>query len=398
MKLTIIIVSYNVKHYLVQCLDSVQRAIKDIDAEVCVVDNHSKDGTVSFLKSHFQWVKLIVSARNNGFSKGNNIAIRQSKSQYVLLLNPDTIIGEDVLRLCLEFMDAHEDAGSLGVNMLDTNGMNAPESRRGTPYPLTAFYKMSGLCARWPKNKIFGRYYMGWLPWDKPSEIDIVSGAFMMISRSALNKAGLLDEDYFMYGEDIDLSYRIKKAGFKNWFLPVQILHYKGESTKKTSFRHVHVFYKAMLIFIRKHYRHLSAWLSVPVKAAIYMKATAALISITAQTARQSIGFSAPRKASNERYIFIGRASSIEKCRALSERNGLNATFHMADETEESDGHLSLTELKEVKTPTIVVYDTSAYAYKTILRNFSNSPCPYIYIGTYNPTNDIIITANNIFV
>jgi len=362
MKLTIIIVSYNVKHYLVQCLDSVQRAIKDIDAEVCVVDNHSKDGTVSFLKSHFQWVKLIVSARNNGFSKGNNIAIRQSKSQYVLLLNPDTIIGEDVLRLCLEFMDAHEDAGSLGVNMLDTNGM------------------------------------MGWLPWDKPSEIDIVSGAFMMISRSALNKAGLLDEDYFMYGEDIDLSYRIKKAGFKNWFLPVQILHYKGESTKKTSFRHVHVFYKAMLIFIRKHYRHLSAWLSVPVKAAIYMKATAALISITAQTARQSIGFSAPRKASNERYIFIGRASSIEKCRALSERNGLNATFHMADETEESDGHLSLTELKEVKTPTIVVYDTSAYAYKTILRNFSNSPCPYIYIGTYNPTNDIIITANNIFV
>lgn len=398
MKLTIIIVSYNVKHYLALCLDSVSRAMAGIESEVIVVDNHSKDGTVDLVRKHYPWVKLIASDHNNGFAKANNIAVRQTESQYVLLLNPDTIIGEDVLSQCLTFLDAHHDAGALGVRMLRKDGTNAPESRRGVPSPATSFFKMSGLCARWPQSKIFGRYYMGWLPWDEAAEIDIVSGAFMMIRRSALNKAGLLDEDFFMYGEDIDLSYRIKKAGFKNWYLPVQILHFKGESTRKSSFRYVHVFYQAMLIFIRKHYQHLGLCLSVPIKIAIYAKAAAALVKTTAQNVRRSLGFTAQHEKSTEQYVFIGNRDSIERCRALTLKHGLNAMFYIADETSAPDGHITLMPSENLKNPTVVVYDTSAYSYAAILKNLANNESSSLCIGTYNPKSNIIITANNIFV
>jgi GT2 family glycosyltransferase len=189
----------------------------------------------------------------------------------VLLLNPDTIVYEPTIRGCIDFMDAHPEAGGAGVRMLTREGYPAPESRRAIPTPLVAMLKMLGFTRR---------YYKSDLPWDQPSQIEVISGAYCMLRRQALDQVGLLDEDFFMYGEDIDLSYRLIKGGWQNWYLPYDIIHYKGESTQKTSFRYVHVFYQAMLIFFRKHYGHLSFFFSLPIQVAIYFRALLALIQI----------------------------------------------------------------------------------------------------------------------
>ena len=272
MKLSVVIVSYNVRTFVAQCLDSVRKASEGIDGvEVFVVDNASADDTVSYIGSHYPWVKLIANDDNLGFSRANNIAIRQAQGEYILLLNPDTIVAEPPLRECVSFMDAHPQAGGLGVRMHNADGSLAPESRRAIPSPWVSCLKMLGFTKR---------YYMSHLSWQEPGRIEVVSGAFFMLRRKALDQVGLLDEDFFMYGEDIDLSYRLLKGGWENWFHPSDIVHFKGESTQKSSFRYVHVFYQAMLIFFRKHYGHLSLFFTLPVKLAIYFRATLALIDI----------------------------------------------------------------------------------------------------------------------
>ena len=275
MRLSIIIVSYNVRTFVAQCLDSVQKASEGLDGvEVFVVDNASADDTVSHIGSHYPWVKLITNDENLGFSRANNIAIRQAEGEYILLLNPDTIVAEPTLRECISFMDVHPQTGGLGVQMHNADGTVAPESRRAIPSPWVSMLKMLGFTKR---------YYMSHLSWDEPGRIEVVSGAFFMLRRKALDQVGLLDEDFFMYGEDIDLSYRLLKGGWENWYHPSDIVHFKGESTQKSSFRYVHVFYQAMLIFFRKHYGHQSFLYTVPVKLAIYFRATLALIDIIRQ-------------------------------------------------------------------------------------------------------------------
>ena len=271
MKLSIIIVSYNVLTYLEQCLQSVQKALEGIEGEVWVVDNCSSDDSVAVLQRDYPGVRLIANPENMGFARANNLAIRQSQSDYVLLLNPDTVVAEPTLRGVVEFMDAHPEAGGAGVMMHNEDGTLAPESRRGLPTPWVAGLKMLGFTKR---------YYMSHLPWDQPGRIDVISGAFCMLRRQALDQVGLLDEDFFMYGEDIDLSYRLLKGGWQNWYLPFEIVHFKGRSTQKTDFRYVHIFYKAMLIFFRKHFSHLSFIYAIPVKMAIYFRAFIALIDI----------------------------------------------------------------------------------------------------------------------
>ena len=271
MKLSIVIVNYNVRHYLTACLDSVARALDDIEGEVFVVDNNSSDDSVETIIRDYLWVHLINNKENLGFSKANNIAIRQSKGEYVLLLNPDTIVGKDTLRGVVEFLDNNPKAGAAGVRMHNGDGTLAPESRRAIPTPWIAGLKMLGFTKR---------YYMSHLSWDEPGLIEVVSGAFFMVRRAALDEVGLLDEDFFMYGEDIDLSFRILKGDWQNWYLPYDIVHYKGQSTQKSDFRYVHVFYQAMLIFFRKHYSHLSFFFTLPVKIAIYFRASLALIDI----------------------------------------------------------------------------------------------------------------------
>lgn len=397
MKLSVIIVNYNVKYYLEQCLNSVKRAIDGLDAEVFVVDNHSRDGSVSYLERRFPHVNFVASNHNLGFARANNIAIRDSKGEYVLLLNPDTFVGEDTIKQCVEFLDNHKDAGSCGVKMLQIDGERARESRRGIPDPLTAFYKMAGLCARFPNNPKLGHYYMGGLPWNQPAQIEVVSGAFFMARRSALENVGLLDEDFFMYGEDIDLSYRILKGGYKNWYLPYPILHYKGESTQKSSFRYVHVFYDAMLIFFRKHYGHLSFVLGIPIKMAIYMKAMAALLGMGYNKMRRSMGFFHPSTVSFPEYIFMGGQTAIGQCRRIARQKGLSGQFVVCDSTTRPEGHTSMLDELEPQKNYIIVYDTDAYSYEQILNIFEKNHKPNVFIGTYNRRSRAIITPDEIF-
>lgn len=394
MKLSVIIVSYNVKYYLDQCLRSVLRALSGVlsdEAEVIVVDNHSLDGSIAYLQqrypeSEYPMVRFVSFAQNLGFARANNIAIRQSRGEYVLLLNPDTVVGEKVLTACLDFLDAHPKAGAAGVRMLGANGRWALESRRGLPTPFVSFFKMLGFCNRWPQHPLFGRYYMGFLPWDEPGRIDVVSGAFCMLRRKALDDVGLLDEDFFMYGEDIDLSYRLLKGGYDNYFLPLDILHYKGESTQKSSFRYVHVFYEAMLIFFSKHYAGMSFLLSFPIKVAIYGRAMMALLGMLNTRVRKSLGFISPGGSTPVHYIFVGGIGMLDDCRALAFKFGLDAEFHgVADK-------LVWDEKKE----NCLVLDADTYDYEQMLEMIRQYHGRGIKLGTYAHSIGRVITEQQI--
>ena len=279
-QLSIVIVNYNVEYFLQQCLSSVYAALKGIDAEVFVVDNNSIDGSVAMVKEKFPEAILIENKENTGFSRANNQAIRKSTGKYVLLLNPDTLVEEDTFSKVLTFMDAHPDAGGLGVKMLDGKGQFLPESKRGLPTPEVAFYKIFGLSALFPRSRKFGRYHLGFLSDDETHEVPILSGAFMLLRKEVLDKIGLLDEQFFMYGEDIDLSWRIVKAGYKNYYFPgTRIIHYKGESTKKGSVNYVFVFYRAMVIFAEKHFTEKRAQLfGFFINLAIWFRASLAIL------------------------------------------------------------------------------------------------------------------------
>lgn len=261
-QLSIVIVNYNVKYFLEQCLYSVRSAIGGLNVEIFVVDNHSQDGSIAYLKPKFPEVIFIANQDNPGFSKANNQAILQSRGKYVLLLNPDTVIGEDILSsLCL-FMDEHPDAGGLGVKMIDGFGVFLPESKRSFPTPWVSFCKLFGLTKLFPNSKRYSAYSLPYLDPDKQHQVDVLSGAFMFLRRKALDKVGLLDESFFMYGEDIDLSYRVVLGGYQNYYLPERILHYKGESTKRGDKKFIKAFYGAMLIFYKKYYPNSSVLIS----------------------------------------------------------------------------------------------------------------------------------------
>ena len=288
MKLSVVIVNYNVRLLLEECIKSVEKALDGIEGDIFVIDNNSSDGSVEYIRERFPKVHIIANKENLGFARANNQAIRMTDAEYILLLNPDTVVYENTLQGCLDFMDANPEAGGVGVRMLTREGNAAPESRRAVPTPWVAFLKMLGLTSR---------YYMSHLPWDKPGRIEVVSGAFCMLRHKALDQIGLLDEDFFMYGEDIDLSYRLLKGGWQNWYLPYDIIHYKGESTQKSSFRYVHVFYQAMLIFFRKHYSHLSFLISLPIQTAIYFRAFMALMQMMGDKFRKFLNPNKNRKS-----------------------------------------------------------------------------------------------------
>jgi GT2 family glycosyltransferase len=280
MKLSIVIVNYNVEYFLEQCLHSVYLACKDIEYEIFVVDNNSVDGSVKMIKEKFPQLILIENKDNRGFSKANNQAIREAKGEYILLLNPDTVVESDTFSKVINYMDGNKEAGGLGVKMIDGKGHFLPESKRGLPTPEVAFYKVFGLSKLFPKSRKFGKYHLSYLNNDEIHEVDILAGAFMLMRKSVLDKVGYLDEDFFMYGEDIDLSYRIIKAGYKNIYFPeTRIIHYKGESTKKSSVNYVFIFYNAMIIFAKKHFSQKNARLfSLFINFAIYIRASLSVL------------------------------------------------------------------------------------------------------------------------
>jgi len=289
MKLSVIIVSYNVEHFLAQCLVSVERAIANFSdqtpsdssqIDVFVVDNISVDGTCKMVKERFPWVNLIENPENVGFSKANNQAIKISNAEYVLLLNPDTVIQEDTFSKCISFADAHPKLGGMGVPMFDGSGTYLPESKRGIPTPWASLCRISGLFRLAPKSKKLNNYYAGHLSANENHKIEVLSGAFMWMRKSALDDVGMLDEDFFMYGEDIDLSWRIIKGGWENhYYTGTRIIHYKGESTKKGSLNYVSIFYKAMLIFAAKHFEGSQARsFNFLIRIAIYFRAFISVI------------------------------------------------------------------------------------------------------------------------
>lgn len=275
MKLSIIFVNYNVKYFIEQAIYAVKNAVKNTTAEIIVVDNNSADGSVEMLQSKFPEVILIANKDNKGFSTANNQGIKVAQGEYILLLNPDTVVQEDTFEKTIAFMNAHADAGALGVKMLDGKGNFLPESKRGLPTPMVAFYKTFGLSSLFPKSKTFNRYHLGYLDENETHEVEVLAGAFMLLRKTVLDKIGWLDEDFFMYGEDIDLSYRVTKAGYKNYyFADTRIIHYKGESTKKGSLNYVKIFYKAMIIFAQKHYSARQAKLyTIFINLAVYLRA-----------------------------------------------------------------------------------------------------------------------------
>ena len=283
--LSVIIVNYNVREHLEQALRSVERASTGLAVEVFVVDNDSADGSVEMVRTHFPDVHLIANERNVGFGTANNQAIRQARGRYLLILNPDTIVQEDTLSALLRFMERHPEAGAAGCQILHPDGTFALESRRAFPTPRVAFFRMIGLSRLFPRSRLFGQYNLTYLPIDEEAEVDALSGSCMLLRHSALHfskeefetlsapdealeatihnpqsairnqtGAGLFDESFFMYGEDLDLCCRIQEAGWKIFYTPeTQIIHYKGESTKKGELRYVKLFYGAMLQFTEKH-------------------------------------------------------------------------------------------------------------------------------------------------
>jgi GT2 family glycosyltransferase len=275
MVLSVIIVNYNVKFFLEQCLCSVTKALRDIDSEILVVDNHSSDGSLEYLESRFPGTRFLANKENTGFARANNQALDKARGKYILFLNPDTILPEDAPATCISFLDSTPEAGGLGLRMVDGSGRFLKESRRGYPSAWVAFCKLSGLAYIFPRSKWFAGYYLGHLPSHITHPAPVLSGACLMVSRRVLAKTGGFDERFFMYAEDIDLSYRFSAAGFVNYYMAATtIVHFKGESTHKDS-RYVRLFYKAMSQFRQKHARGaLTGLLNPFMELAIWLRAS----------------------------------------------------------------------------------------------------------------------------
>jgi len=272
MELSIVIVNFNVKHFLEQALISIQKAIRHINCEVFVVDNASQDASVAMVRQKFPWVKLIVNTQNLGFAVANNQALKLASGKYIACINPDTIIQEDTFITLIQFFETHPEVGMAGCKILNPDGTLQLACRRSIPTPWVAFTKISGLSKLFPKSKLFGQYNLTYLDPDQTSEVEAISGSFMLIRRTALDQVGYFDETWFMYAEDLDLCYRFRQAGWKIYYLPsTKIIHFKGESSKESDFDTIRLFYQAMRLFVAKY--HKSKFLQVLLIVAIGVRA-----------------------------------------------------------------------------------------------------------------------------
>lgn len=323
MQLSVIIINYNVKYFLEYCLLSVRKAVKNIDAEIIVIDNASNDGSFEFFQNKFEEIQFIWNKKNSGFAKANNQGLEIAKGEYILFLNPDTIIPEDCLKKSISFIQSYHNNCALGIKMLDGSGRFLKESKRAFPSPITSFYKLSGLTKTFPHSKIFAKYYLGNLSKNKNQQVDVLAGAYMMIPKKILEKTSGFDEQFFMYGEDIDLSYRIQEAGFKNYFFAkCPIIHFKGESTQKESLNYVKTFYNAMGIFVKKHYgRSQSGIFSLCLHSAIIFRGTVAGIS---RVSKRVIKTKEVETDKNSQVVVAGNENEFEAVKNLLKSAGKN--------------------------------------------------------------------------
>lgn len=356
MKLSVIIVNYNVKYFLEQCLHSVIKAVNGLSAEVIVVDNNSPDGSIEYLLPEFPNVIFIKSEENPGFGKANNLALRSARGEYILFLNPDTIVSEDCFEKCIHFLDLKPSAGALGIRMIDGTGVFLPESKRSFPTTAAAFSKLMGLSGLFPQSKYFNKYSLNYLDEHSNHSVEVLAGAFMMVRKKILDSLGGFDEQFFMYGEDIDLSYRIKEYGSENWyFAESTIVHFKGESTKKESFKYLKMFYQAMIVFVNKHYKGSGAWFTRSV-----LKTGIALRGIMSWTGSAS---PSPKK-NTYRKIIIGTNEEYNECYQI-----LNNFPGDANEVL----HVALTDEKEILAqlsdqPAATIIFNSSISYISILK------------------------------
>ena len=255
MDLSVIIVNYNVKYFLEQALLSLKKAAEGFETEFFVVDNASSDGSAEYIRNNFPWVSLIANSDNRGFGKANNQALARAKGKYLLVINPDTVVGENSLKTMVEFLDRNPEIGAAGPKIIDREGKFELASRRGFPTPFAAFCKITGLASLFPGSRLFAKYNLTYIDPDQSCEIDSLSGSFIMVRKEVYLKTNGFDEDFFMYGEDLDWCYRIKQAGWKIYYYPqVEILHYKGESCLRSDVDTRKLFYQAMHLFVKKHF------------------------------------------------------------------------------------------------------------------------------------------------
>lgn len=283
--ISIIIVSFNVREFLEQALLSLEKSLKSISHEIFVVDNASSDSTVAFIKNKFPQVLLFENSENLGFAKANNQAIKKAQGEYICLINPDTIVQENTFDVLIDFLENHLQAGMVGCKILNPDGSLQLACRRSFPTPWVAFTKIIGLASLFPKSRLFGRYNLTFLDPDRVEQVEAISGSFMITRRTVIEKVGDLDQDFFMYGEDLDWCYRIRKNGYQIYYVPTtQIIHFKGESSKKSPFQQRRLFYEAMRLFVKKHFHKTSAviptWILI---LAIYLSATFSFISTLIQ-------------------------------------------------------------------------------------------------------------------
>lgn len=325
--------------------------MEHIDGEIIVVDNHSTDGSFSFFQNRFPQVQFIWNEANSGFAKANNQALALAEGEYILFLNPDTIVPEDCFEKCIAFMKSathgsKESNCALGIKMIDGAGNFLKESKRAFPSPLTSFYKLSGLASLFSQSRTFGKYYLGYLDENENHEVDVLAGAFMMIPKHVLSTIGGFDEDFFMYGEDIDLSFRIQEAGYKNWYLAEScIIHFKGESTKKGSLNYVKMFYKAMSIFVKKHYRsNRGRIFGFFIHIAIFIRATLSALHRLFNWIGLPVAGNGLSAAKNDGYyqtIIVGNQDEFKQAVDLLEQAG---------KSERIKGRIETDYIREIKT------------------------------------------------
>ena len=398
MKISVIIVNYKVPDYLHQAILSIERATADLETEIFVVDNNSEDGSVDFLRKLHPKVIFIQNHENVGFSKANNTAVKSTKGEYVLFVNPDTIIGENVIEECVRVLDDDPSIGAAGVKMHCANGVFAPESKRGVPTPMTAFFKFSGLCTMFPKNKKLGRYYLGHIDNKQKAEVEILSGAFMFIRRDVLDKVGCFDEEYFMYGEDIDLSYRIMKAGYKNYYIPVNIIHYKGESTQKLSYRYVNNFNKSMIIFFKKHFIAYSWILELPILSAVYLKAAIGYVKVGILKISNH-DRALQKMVKGHKFLVVEDEEDKGKAQEILKINGYQPETVSLDQKIRKEGHAAIG--CNFRQYDFVVYNANKFKYQDIIRFFvdhsNGSPKTKPEMAIFYPEIQKIITSTRIF-
>jgi len=363
-------VNYNVKYFLEQCLCSVLKAMRNIDGEILVVDNASTDGSFEFFKNRFEKVNFIWNKTNVGFAKANNQALKIAKGDNILFLNPDTIVPEDCFEKCIEFLNQNNCA--LGVKMLDGAGNFLKESKRAFPSPATSLFKLSGFSKLFPQSKIFSKYHLGYLNENENHEVDILAGAFMMIPKKILTITGGFDEQFFMYGEDIDLSFRIQKAGFKNYyFAGTCMIHFKGESTKKGSLNYVKMFYKAMSIFVKKHYGSSRAGMfHFFIQLAILSRASLAAVSrVLHFNVRKT-----KRKSESKLFLIAGSENEFVKAKNILQTSEKTKSAYERLKTDAA-GLLNDFQSKIESVPvTDFVFCEGNLSFKTIIETIPNIP------------------------